>query len=417
MGAMTTITRRYETLLVGIMFATWGTVFLDRMAQLYLAPFIMPALHLDNRQIGLVTSVTAVTWGISSLAFGVVSDRIGRRRILIPAVLFFSILSCLSGLAQDFTQLLIIRALMGVAEGPCWSVINAIVEQSSPPTRKGRNVGIVVCAAALIGLAAAPVLTTQVAAIHGWRAAFIVAGLPGFALTALIWRFVKEPPASMAGDPAARAAPAWKDFRLLLLNRNILLCCVAATGFISWLMVQNLFASLYMVRVQHLSETRAGFLMGIAGLGSLTLGLASTSISDRLGRKPVLLALTALSSLLPLAVLTTPLYDNLPLLATILFLTHGGQGIAALIMVLIPTESVPARLAASAIGLVNLCGELIGGTLAPAFAGALAQSYGLAIPLIIASGSMGLVFLAGLLISRDAMTAGPASPASVALGR
>jgi hypothetical protein len=44
--------RRYENTLVAILFFTWGTVFLDRMSQLYLAPYFAPEFHLTHQQIG-----------------------------------------------------------------------------------------------------------------------------------------------------------------------------------------------------------------------------------------------------------------------------------------------------------------------------------------------------------------------------
>jgi MFS family permease len=176
-----------------ILFFTWGTVFLDRMSQLYLAPYFAPEFHLSDQQIGFLASVVSITWALSALFFGALSDRFGRRPVLIPAVFIFSALSWLSGIAHSFEQLLVIRALMGVAEGPCWSVINAINEESSPPTRRGRNVGLVVSAAALVGLCAAPILTTQVASRLGWRWGFFVAGVPGILMGLLIWKFVKEP--------------------------------------------------------------------------------------------------------------------------------------------------------------------------------------------------------------------------------
>jgi MFS family permease len=136
--------KRYENTLVAILFLTWGTVFLDRMSQLYLAPYIVPEFHLTHSQVGMLASVLAITWAISTLVFGALSDRIGRRPILIPAVFAFSILSWLSGIAHSFHQLLLIRALMGIAEGPCWSIMTALIEESSTPTRRGRNIGIVV---------------------------------------------------------------------------------------------------------------------------------------------------------------------------------------------------------------------------------------------------------------------------------
>src|SRR5262249_28471558 len=139
---------RGENFLVLILFLTWGTVFLDRMSQLYLAPVFAPEFRLNNQQVGLLASAVAIAWALSGFFFGALSDRYGRRPVLIPAIFLFSAFSWLSGMVHSFAQLLLVRALLGVAEGPCWAVITAIIEESSPPSRRGRNVGIVVSAAA-----------------------------------------------------------------------------------------------------------------------------------------------------------------------------------------------------------------------------------------------------------------------------
>ncbi len=186
-------TKRYQTGLVVLFFLTWGSVFLARMSVLYLAPFIVPDLHLSHEQVGLLASALALAWAASGLIFGAISDRIGRRPVLIPTVFLFSLLSWLSGLARSFGELLFVRTLMGIAEGPTFPTMTSMIEASSEPKNRGRNIGIVVSAGALVGLALAPVLTTQIAARFGWRAAFFVTGIPGMILGFLIWRFVKEP--------------------------------------------------------------------------------------------------------------------------------------------------------------------------------------------------------------------------------
>ena len=390
----------YETGLVALLFVTWGTVFLDRMSQLYLAPYIVPEFHLNNEQVGMLASVLAITWAISTLFFGALSDRFGRLRILIPSVFAFSILSWLSGVAHSYYQLLFVRALMGVAEGPCWSIMTALIEESSDVSRRGRNIGIVVSAAALVGLAVAPVLTTQVAAHFGWRWAFFVAGAPGVLMGLLMWRFVREP------DKSA-AAEQWNHIGLagyfsILRLRNIWVCSLAAAGFVSWLFLINVFAPLYITNVAGQAPTTAGFLLGASGLGSFFIGFLFPALSDRLGRKPVLLTMAAMSTVVPLALLVRPLYALPWLMAAILFVTNAGQGLASLVMVLVPTESVPAKFTATAIGLATLVGEIFGATVAPLAGGALAERRGLAAPLWMAAGGTVLIFLVSMLLRETA---------------
>ena len=367
------------------------------MSQLYLAPYIVPAFHLSNEQVGMLASVLAITWAISTLVFGALSDRLGRRKILIPAVFAFSILSWVSGLAQSFQQLLLIRALMGIAEGPTWSIMTALIEESSPRTRRGRNVGIVVSAAALVGLAVAPVLSTQVAARWGWRWAFFVAGVPGLILGALIWRFVKEP-VKDARAGGGHAKPRLRGYVTVLRYRNMWLCCVAAAGLISWLFLLNVFAPLYITDVARQEPTTAGFLLGASGLGSFFIGLAFPALSDRVGRKTVLVAMALISAVLPLALLQGQLYSHLWWLALILFLTNSSQALSSLVLVIVPTESVPATYAATSIGLATLTGELFGATAATLLGGALSQKYGLGIPLWMCVGGSIVILLATMFL-------------------
>src|SRR5580698_5028715 len=396
--------KRYETTLVAILFFSWGTVFLDRMSQLYLAPYIAPEFHLTHEQVGMLASVLAITWAVSTLFFGALSDRFGRRRILIPAVFAFSLLSWLSGVAHTFHQLLLIRALMGIAEGPCWSIMTALIEESSTPSRRGRNIGIVVSAGALVGLAVAPILTTQVAARFGWRWAFFVCGVPGIVMGLLLWKFVKEPPRKSGADGERLHQPRIRDYFAILRYRNVWLCCIGAAGFISWLFLCNVFAPLYITEVAHQPPTTAGFLLGASGLGSFFLGFLLPSLSDRIGRKPVLLLMAAMSAIVPLAFLVPVLYVYPLILAAIVFVSNTGQGIASLIMVLVPTESVPPQFRATSIGLATLVGEVMGATAAPMVAGALAEKHGLALTMWLAAGGSAMLFVVTLFLKE---TAGP----------
>lgn len=395
MTSVQSVSHRRESQVVAIMFVTWGTVFLDRMAVLYLAPYIAPDLHLSNAQIGSLAGIMAACWAVSALAFGAISDRFGRKAVLVPMVVAFSLLSALSGAAHTFGQLLLTRALLGLAEGPCWSVTMALVEESSSEQVRGRNVGIVVSAGAIIGLAIAPVLTTQIAAHFGWRWAFFLAGAPGLLMAVLIARFVHEPRTEEKPGSESHGI-GLEDLRSLISNRNVWMGAIGAVGFMTWLFLINAFAPLYITEVAHQTPTTAGFLMGAAGLGSFVIGLIAPALSDRLGRRQILGAMGLLSAILPLALMIRPLYGHLWLLAAALFLTQCGQAVAAICIVLVPAESVPRRLVGSAIGFATLFGELFGGFAAPIVAGSLAGQHGLATPLWMATGGAVLVFLVAL---------------------
>lgn len=386
--------RRYEASLVAMLFFTWGTVFLGRMSALYLAPYFAPEFHLSHGQVGTVASALAITWAVSTFVFGALSDRVGRKPVLVPAIFAFSVLSWASGLVHSFLQLLLVRALMGAAGGPAWSTMTALIEESSPSDRRGRNIGFVVSAAALVGLAAAPVLTTQVAARWGWRPAFIATAIPGLLMTVLLWKFIKAP----AAGSGVHEKPSLSEYISILRYRNIWLSCLGAAGFMSWLFAVNVFAPLYITEVVHEPATTAGFLLGASGLGSFFLGFLLPSLSDRWGRKPLLLVMAAMSAIVPLAFLVPALYVYPLVLAFIVFIANSGQAIASVVLVLVPTESVPAQFRATSIGLATLAGEILGGTVTPILAGALAQRHGLAVTMWLATASSGLLFLITLLL-------------------
>jgi predicted MFS family arabinose efflux permease len=393
--------KRYQTGLVVLFFLTWGTVFLNRMSVLYLAPFIVPNMHLTHPQVGLLASVLALAWAASGLVFGALSDRLGRRPILIPAVFFFSLFSWFSAVAHSFGLLLLSRGLMGIAQGPTLPTMTAMIESTSEPKNRGRDIGVIVSAGALVGLAFAPVLTTQIGARFGWRTALFIVGIPGLFLGLLIWKFVQEPE-EMDAASSHHAKPSLPDYLSVLKVPNMLLCCLAAAGFMTWLFVMHVFAPIYLTEVSRRSATWAGLVIGASGLGSFVWGWIFPWVSDRAGRKPVLIFIALLSASVPLIYQMSFFLNHPWLLAAAGFLANGGQGIAALAIVLVPTESVPHRFAATAIGLATLVGEIFGGALAPALAGQVADRYGLAAPLWIASLGALAVFIASLFMTETA---------------
>lgn len=379
-----------ELVLVAVLFLAWGAIFLARMSGLYLSPFLAPEFHLTPAQVGMLGSSLAISWAFSGLFFGSLSDRVGRRMILIPCLLASATLCAACGLAQNFSQLLLFRIVLGLAEGPAWPIVNAIVKDSSPVATRGRNIGIVVSAAALVGLAAAPLLATQVASRLSWRWGFFAASAPAFLAGILVLLYAREP--ARPGNAGTRSGTDW-NFTEVVRNRNVWLSCIGTTGFMCWLFVTHSFAPLYITRVAHKTSTTTGFLIAATGVGSFLSGLILPALSDKIGRKAGLRLMASLSAVVPIALVVPFLYSHLWLLGAILLVANAGQGVSALIMVLIPSEAVRPKYAGTAIGLAVFVGEIVGATLLPFLGGKLAQTYGLGITMWLAAAGMVLVFL------------------------
>jgi predicted MFS family arabinose efflux permease len=384
--------RRYELGLVALLFIAWGTVFMDRMALPFLSPYIKPDLGLSDAQLGNLNAVLALGWAASTFTLGALSDRIGRKPVLVPALIIVALLTALSGLVKDYDSLLIVRGLLGLAEGPIWATMAALVSESSSERTRGANVAVVLSAGTIIGLAIAPVLMTQIASSINWHAAFFVAGGPVLLVGILVAFFVHEPRTSQPHHHHHK--PTLQDFKRLIATPNLWLCAVAASAFMSWLYLFNAFGPLYMVEARGLDPRVGGMVMGVSGMGGVVLGFLMVWLAGRIGRKAAALVMALLAIAAPLMLLVPSLYNPPWLLAGLQFLTNCSVGITTLVLVVAAAESVPANTAAAAIGVVSMFGEMVGATAMPALGGALASRYGLQAPLLLAGASAAVLTLA-----------------------
>ena len=389
--------RRYELLLVTILFIAWGFVFLDRMALPFLSPYIKPDLGLNDAQIGNLNAVLALGWAASTFSLGALSDRIGRKPVLVPSLILVSILTAASGMATDYDTLLVTRGLLGIAEGPIWATMAALISESSSDKHRSTNLAIVLSAATIIGLAIGPILVTQIASNSSWHYAFYLAGIPVFIVGILIFVFVKDPRKST--EHHHHPKPTFEDFKQLLKNKNIWLCCIAASAFMSWLFLFNAFGPLYMAEVRGQDPRMAGMVMGLSGMGGVIQGFLMVWLAGKVGRKPVSLFMAAVAILTPVLLLVDFLYQPIYLLAGLEFFTNCSVGITTLVLVVAAAESVPHNTAAAAIGMVSMFGELVGATLMPAIGGTLAGRFGLQAPLILGAFSAAIMFIAIAMLS------------------
>jgi len=364
--------RSYETKAVILLAITFGVLSFDRWLVAPLFPVIMKDLNLDYQSIGNLFGILAVSWGIFSAIFGGVSDRVGRRKILIPAIVGFSIFSGLVAFAQGFVTLLMFRALMGIVEGGYTPVAIASTFEASHPKRAGLNIGIQQCTFALIGLAFGPLIATQMLKVLSWRYIFGISVVPGLICAYLCYKVIREP-SHFGSNTESEKKTKWSE---VFKYRNVNLNMIGLLGIMSFFFVMAGMTPVYLTDHLKLSMSEMGFATSAIGFGGFIGSLGLPALSDRIGRKPALYLCFVIGIVCILIYMNTG--KNVPLLFVLLFLM-AACGFGNLIMntAVIPTESVPPELRSSAPGLPIAIGEVFGGGVAPVFAGYIAMKYGL----------------------------------------
>ena len=376
----------YENALVLILGVTFGVVFMDRLAVSYLAPFIVKDLGLNSTQVGLTVSALSVTWALTNIGAGRLSDLMGRRKpLLIAAVVVFSCCSFVSGLATSFLVLIAARLFMGVAEGPVPPMVLTLMAETSSPKRIGLNTGLIINGClSLFASVLGPLVLIGLAQALNWRAAFCIAAVPGLIMALVIARFVREGGTRAAPRPAAARSSAPADgFLKVLARRNIVLCTLIACFTLAGLMISTAFTTLYLVDVRHIPPTQASVLLSVQGLAMMA-SFVVAALSDRIGRKPAVIAFSLIGLAGPLGVL----YFHGPLWGLGALLALGGlaQGVTAVLFIAIPAETVPMRQLGTVSGFIPGVGELVGSVCGPAIAGWAADHSSPAAPFLIMAG-------------------------------
>lgn len=379
----------YQVLLVGLLSLNFGIVFFDRNALNFLMPFVKPELGLTNEQVGILQSALSLTWALAAFGIGRLSDRIGNRKLLLVlSTILFSLCSFVTGLAQSFLLLLGARLLMGAAEGGVMPISHAMVASEVTPERRGLAQGIAQnFGSNLLGSFVAPVLLVSFAAAYGWREAFYLAGVPGIVSAIMIWFLIREPKTPPRREASAGDESAWAVLRV----RNVALCCLLSIILVSYLVVCWVFMPLYLTEVRGYSPTVMQWLMGTLGISATIGSFAISGLSDRIGRRPVMIAMPFIGAILPLGAMYFS--GSVWLLAAIFFIGWGLNGIFPLFMATVPSESVSPLQTATALGFCMGAGEILGGVIAPWAAGRAADAMTLAAPLWI---MVGLTLTAGV---------------------
>ncbi|MFJ7976176.1 MFS transporter [Peribacillus sp. JNUCC 23] len=145
--------------------------------------FIVVALQaewgLTTQQVGWIGSINSIGMVFGAFLFGIMADRIGRKKVFIITLLLFSIGSGLSALVTSLALFLVLRFLIGMGLGGELPVASTLVSESVPAKNRGKVVVLLESFWALGWLIAA-LISYFVIPGYGWRIALILSALPAF---------------------------------------------------------------------------------------------------------------------------------------------------------------------------------------------------------------------------------------------
>jgi len=124
-------------------------------------------------ELGLIVQLYVVSMAMGMLTFGRYGDIVGQRKVFLPGVALFTIMSCSLGLAQSVVMIMVQRLIQGVGVCMMLSGSMALIVEAFPPQVRGRMIGFV-SAFTYAGLSLGPVLGGFVTSQFGWRYVFLM---------------------------------------------------------------------------------------------------------------------------------------------------------------------------------------------------------------------------------------------------
>lgn len=189
---------RYANYVLTLLCCVYGLNFVDRQILNIMIDPIKAHLHVSDTDMGLLTGFGFATfYALFSIPVARWSDRGNRRLILTLALSIWSLMTALSGIAQTFWQLACARICVGIGETGGTPTSYSLIADYFPHASRAKAVAIFE-ASIYAGVLCGYLIGGWVSEFYGWRAAFMIVGLPGLLVSGLFYGTVREPAHGMS---------------------------------------------------------------------------------------------------------------------------------------------------------------------------------------------------------------------------
>jgi predicted MFS family arabinose efflux permease len=276
--------RRYVLFLLTIVYAL---NFVDRQILVILQESIKADMALSDAQLGLLTGFAFAIFYVSvGIPIARWADVGNRKNIVAGAVAVWSGMTALSGLTQNFYQLLLARIGVGVGEAGGSPPSHSILSDYYPAKERGRAMAIY-STGVYLGILIGFIVGGWVNEHYGWRIAFFAVGLPGLLIALIVKITLREPIRGMADGVKIKTSVTFKETLSILWALKSFRYFALASGLTAFCSygIGNFLPS-FLIRSHGFETTQVGISLAItAGLGGIIGTYAGGHFADKLGLK------------------------------------------------------------------------------------------------------------------------------------
>lgn len=293
----------------------------------FLVVFCLTAIarefHQADHAIALSITLTLAFRPVGAFIFGALADKYGRRGPLMLALVFYSLIEVLSGLAPNYKTFLVLRALFGIGMGGEWGIGTSLAMEAAPAKKRGLLSGILQQGYPA-GYLLAAVSYIFVFPRFGWRPLFFLGGLP--ALLALfvryrvtesdVWKHTRQ---ESWRDLVQVTALHWKLFLYIALFMAGMQLTTHST--------QDMYPT-FLERYWHYGPNMRAWITAISMVGAIVGGILFGLLSDRWGRRRmIVIAMCLAMATIPLWAFSRSKVDLILGAVAMQFLIQGAMGV------------------------------------------------------------------------------------------
>ena len=364
------IGKSYAWLVWSLAAISFGYAFFHRVTPSVMVSDLMAEFAVSGAVLGTLSALYFYPYVLLQVPLGAMLETFGTRILLSGCLLLAGVGSILFGLAHSVEVAYLGRFLIGFGSSVGFLGSLALASKWFPPHRFAFLAGLSMFVAMTSGMVAQAPLAYLID-IYGWRANILALGTAGFALSLLVFLFVRNQPASL--EPATARPLAnrekWRELgsalKAVMRNADVWkVSLVAATMSGPMLVIGGLWGTPFLMVKFDLSRPEAAFFMSLLLLGWAVGAPVSGWLSDYIGRRKPILVTGLVLICIMLAIVTG--LEDLPLgvvVACFVMVGMSGGGMTASFGLV--KDVMPASLAGAATGVVNSMTVASGAILQP----------------------------------------------------